>query len=218
MNTNTSNLFLNVLDEPRQQVLTQLDLLPKHWYLGGGTALALQLNHRYSLDFDFFSQKKVEPTLRKKMVDLFGNDIHFTMDSPEQITFFNHENIKITLAQTPYKPLYPLISTLPVTMESMQDIAADKAFTIGRRGAFRDYVDLFFLLSKYTSVPTVVTDAKRKYQAMFDEKLFLEQLDYMDDIADLSVEFIGEQIAKSEVQQFLHDRVREYLQQKEAAL
>jgi len=43
----------------------------------------------------------------------------------------------------------------------MNDIAADKAFTVGRRGAFRDYVDLYFLLKDKTTLPKIISDAQK---------------------------------------------------------
>jgi len=53
---------------------------------------------------------------------------------------------------------------------------------------------------------------------MFDEKLFLEQLDYMNDITDLAIEFINREITKAEIQQFLDEKVRSYLKEKQAAV
>ena len=218
MNKDTSNHFLDkVLDEKRQRVLTQLVGVVDGWYLAGGTALALQIGHRISYDFDFFTQGEIDQTFRRKVIQCFGKGLRFTMDAKEQLTFFTPEQVKITFAVIPFAPIKPLVRISGIIAESIDDIAADKAFTVGRRGAFRDYVDLFFLLAGHTLLSTVITDAQKKYESMFDEKLFLEQLDYLDDITDLSIEFIDKEIPKEVVQEFLHDQVRAYLKEKNAA-
>jgi hypothetical protein len=49
-------LHFKVLDDKRKKILPQLISLKDRFYLAGGTALALQLGHRSSIDFDFFSQ------------------------------------------------------------------------------------------------------------------------------------------------------------------
>jgi hypothetical protein len=50
-----------------------------------------------------------------------------------------------------------------------------------------EIIRFIFLLKNYTTLSKIVTDAQKKYHAMFSEKLFLEQLDYMDDITDLAI-------------------------------
>lgn len=218
MSNSTSNLFLNVLDDQRASTLAKLKPMFDVWYLAGGTALALQLGHRISFDFDLFSQHEIHTSLRQHIVKIFGNKLHFSLDTNEQLTFFTDEQVKITFATTPCVPLYPLITTENVRMENIQDIAADKAFTIGRRGAYRDYVDLYFILSKDVALSEIVRDATKKYGAMFDEKLFLEQLDYMGDIADYSLEYFGDALPKKHIQDGLQAKVQAYLQQKQATL
>lgn len=219
MNNDTSNLFLDtVLDEKRKHVFAELVPLAEGWYLAGGTALALRIGHRFSYDFDFFSQQKIDSAFRQQVIKTFGNTLHFTMDSENQLTFFTHDQIKITFAMTPHTPIEPLLRISSIASEGIADIAADKAFTVGRRGAFRDYVDLFFLLNGHVILSKVISDAQKKYAAMFEEKLFLEQLDYMDDITDVSVEFVGKKVTKEEIQAFLHGQVRAYLKERAAAL
>ena len=91
-------------------------------------------------------------------------------------------------------------------------------FTIGRRGVIRDYVDLFFLLENRISLPTIINDATTKYGAMFSEKLFLEQLDYMGDIEDRAIEYLADPITKEKIQSTLHTKIRIYMQERQAAL
>jgi hypothetical protein len=55
-----------ILDEAQPQVLRQLSPMvsPRHFYLGGGTALALHLGHRHSVDLDRFTAEKIADPLR----------------------------------------------------------------------------------------------------------------------------------------------------------
>ena len=52
---------LDILPAPQLALWTELDAVPAHFTLYGGTALALRLGHRQSVDFDFFSGVPFDP-------------------------------------------------------------------------------------------------------------------------------------------------------------
>jgi hypothetical protein len=89
MRPNISSHFTKVLDQNRQNTFAQLGQIADGWYLAGGTALALQIGHRVSYDFDFFSQTKIGSDFRKQVVDVFGDQVRFSMDTAEQLTYFD---------------------------------------------------------------------------------------------------------------------------------
>lgn len=61
-------MFYNILDKKRKDILPLFKSFKKDFYLAGGTALALQVGHRDSIDFDFFTQKTINTiTLFKKL-------------------------------------------------------------------------------------------------------------------------------------------------------
>lgn len=212
MKANISSLFIDqVLDPPQQTVWPKLGQLGNQMYLAGGTALAMQLGHRKSVDFDLFSQEKITNEMRKNAVRVFGQAVRFTMDTTDQLTWISNEGVKVTLAYTPYAPLHPLINTEIVPLVSIDDIASDKAFTIGRRGKYRDYVDLLFILRRGKTLQTIIAEAIRRYGAMFDEKLFLEQLDYMEDITDMAIGFVENPLTKEAVHDYLHAQIKGYI-------
>jgi len=64
---NTLKLHLDILDKPRTTLLKKLTTHTKGFILSGGTALALQLGHRKSFDFDFFSQTEIPANLLEKL-------------------------------------------------------------------------------------------------------------------------------------------------------
>ncbi len=181
--------------------------------LGGGTALALQFGHRHSIDFDFFAIGRETlphklPVLAKKL----GN-IRVIVNTQEELSFtFN--NIKITFLAYPFKlrhhklliPKLPRKERLVLRVLTPLDIAVSKAYALGRRAKWKDYVDLYFLIFKYgCSLSNILNYVKQVYQDLFSEQLFLSQLCYFDDI-DYSeqVDFVrGFEVSEKEIKNAL---------------
>ena len=125
------------------------------------------------------------------------------------------KNIEISFVCHPYKPLQKFIETDSISLFHLDDLAANKAITIGKRGAWRDYVDLFFLLrKKLYSIDTLITLAEKKFAGMFSEKLFLEQLVYFDDLDIATIVFIKESYKEKEIKSFLEKQVEEYVRKR----
>ena len=87
--------------------------------------------------------------------------------------------------------------------------------TIGKRGAWRDYVDLFFLLKKELClIEDIITLAEQKFAGMFSEKLFLEQLVYFADLDMVPTIYLKESYEEKEIKSFLEKQVEEYIQKR----
>ncbi len=185
---NISNLHLDILDNQRQELLTKLLPFTKDFVLGGGTALALQLSHRESYDFDFFSLQPIPRNLLERLSQIISID-HIAVDSPDELTFFTKENIKVTFLCYPFKDVYPYEELEDgLRLFSVKDIAIKKAYTIGRRGEYRDYFDLYTIFKKnYMTLKDLIRDAKRIYGSIFEEKIFLEQLVYFNDLLNFDI-------------------------------
>ena len=148
MNENTLNLHLEILDKERQEILQKLLFLAKDFVLSGGTALALQLNHRKSFDFDFFSQTPIEKKLLAGLADKISIS-NTAIDTPDELTLFTKEGVKLTFLRYPFKPFYPIQKTESgLSIFPVREIALQKAYTIGRRGEYRDYFDLYTILKR----------------------------------------------------------------------
>ena len=65
MKLDTSKLHLDILDKTRQDLLKKIMPVAKYFVLGGGTALSLQIAHRKSFDFDFFSEIEIAKDLKE---------------------------------------------------------------------------------------------------------------------------------------------------------
>ena len=67
-----TKLYLDILDDRRKRLFSMLKSFEGEWVLAGGTALALQIGHRKSIDFDLFSPKPISRTLYHSVCDVFG--------------------------------------------------------------------------------------------------------------------------------------------------
>jgi predicted nucleotidyltransferase component of viral defense system len=119
------------------------------FYLAGGTALALQIGHRISVDFDLFSDQDIERSLLPRVQRVFSDaaSIAPLINNSDELTVLV-DDVKITFLKYPFPTFDPFVIYDDVPLLSVREIAATKAYTIGRRGAFKDYIDLYFILSE----------------------------------------------------------------------
>lgn len=187
MSKNILKLHHELLDKKRQEVLQKLIPLASDFVLGGGTALALQMAQRKSFDFDFFSSSQIPQNLLEKLSIVFQVE-NVVIDTLDELTFFTN-GIKITFLHYPFKPLFKHLKTADgLKIFSIKEIALQKAYTIGRRGEYRDYFDLHAILKqKHISLKEIINGAKQVYNGAFDEKLFLEQFVYFGDLRSFEV-------------------------------
>lgn len=188
MNKNILRLHLDILDNTRKEVLQELFPFSKGFVLGGGTALALQLAHRKSFDFDFFS---ISP-IPKKLLEKISQSLeikNIAVDTLDELTFFTEDGIKITFLHYPFRSCYKNLEFEDsLSLFSVPEIAIQKAYTIGRRGEYRDYFDLYTILkNKHTTLRQIIIGAKKVYGNIFDEKIFLEQLVYFKDLLNFEI-------------------------------
>lgn len=103
-----------------------------------------------------------------------------------------------------------MISENNIFFLSIKEIAATKAYTIGRRGSYKDYVDLYFVLKdQHASLKEIIEIAEKKYGADFNGRLFLEQLVYLEDIQDTEILFLKEHVTKNQIGEFFVQKIQE---------
>ena len=181
----------------------------KNFYLAGGTELALQIGHRISVDFDLFSDKPISNKLLPKVEEVFsGRKIVPSVNNPDELTVFA-DAIKITFLFYPFPILERGLQYTGVNILGIKEIAATKAYTIGRRGSFKDYVDLYFIIAdNYASLDEIMKLADKKYGSEFNSRLFLEQLIYLEDIEDTEIIALKKPIGKDDVESFFVGEVK----------
>ena len=132
---------LEVLTEEGKDILPSLGKF-EDFYLAGGTALALQIGHRISVDFDLFSEKEISKNLLAKVKRVFENKtVISSVNNPDELTVFIN-GVKTTFLKYTFPVQNKLIDYNGIKLLGAKEIAATKAYTIGRRGTIKDYVDL----------------------------------------------------------------------------
>src|SRR3989338_6858299 len=129
--------------------------LSKKFYLSGGTALAeFYLQHRFSEDLDFFTQDELDLEQLKKFINSVAKKTKLTEVEYQHgfglYTFFlkdKEKNLKhkIDFGQYSFAPIEQLRSYEGILIESLFDIAVNKAHTIAFRPRLRDFIDLYFI-------------------------------------------------------------------------
>lgn len=181
------------------------------FYLAGGTALALQIGHRVSVDFDLFSFHELSPNLLQKIKKVFtGSKITLTYRAPEQLNLLI-DGVKFTFFHFPYPLVTPLVRYKKIPLASIRELAVMKAFAIGKRLAYKDYVDWYFLLKeRHVGLPSVIRLAKQKFHGDFNDRLFLGQLVSLEDVPTQTIDFLRHPVSRKEIQKFLEQVVARY--------
>ncbi|OGY07698.1 MAG: hypothetical protein A3D24_02875 [Candidatus Blackburnbacteria bacterium RIFCSPHIGHO2_02_FULL_39_13] len=145
------------------------------FYFSGGTALAsVYLHHRVSDDLDFFSQNKFDPLILLNKVSSWSikHDFKFSPQTIEDTHVFNMSFpdrylLKVDFAYYPYKRLKVGEIFEGMETDSLEDIAASKMMLINQRSEVKDFVDLYFLLNKF-SVWDLLIMAEAKFGVKLD--------------------------------------------------
>lgn len=207
-------LHYDILDPERKAILPKLATFKGEFYLAGGTALALQIGHRDSLDFDFFSRQDIDTIkLFDQINETFaGSEIIKTQEEKNTLSV-NIGQVKLSFFTYTYKLVEELIEAEFVNLASIKDIACMKLSAITSRSALKDYVDLYFILKQY-NLEDLLNSCKDKFPKL-DIGLVLKSLVYFDDLVEEPIIFKeGNTASLEEIQQALKNEVREYLEKK----
>ena len=195
-----------ILTKEQSELLPYISTFRRSFYLVGGTAIALHIGHRRSVDFDLFTQSNLRKSAINKNLEAFPfKKVRLFEDTDQLHLIIN--GIKITFLSFPYPIDHPVEVGKYIKTPALLTLSSMKAFALGRRAKWKDYVDLYFILRDHYSVREVREEAGKNFGDLFSEKLFREQLAFHKDI-DYSepVEFLGQAPSETEIKQFLIDR------------
>ncbi|SRR6266404_3909613 len=154
----------------------------RSFYLGGGTAVALHLGHRRSIDFDWFIQKPLgDPMLLAQYIRSQGMD--FTTSKVEAGTLHGSlSGVRFSFLEYPYALLSPSekLKDFDCSVASLNDLACMKLSALAQRGSKKDFVDIYALALKHKPLPDILALYKRKY-SVEDISHVLYSLAYFDD-------------------------------------
>ncbi|MDX2245185.1 MAG: nucleotidyl transferase AbiEii/AbiGii toxin family protein [Bacteroidia bacterium] len=116
------------------------------FFLVGGTALALQMGHRLSVDLDLFTMDTFD---KDKLIDSLLSEFEVTIESEgNSIIITNIQNIKVDFVKMGYPVLYPPLYIDGIRMLEIRDIAPMKLKAVTQRGSKKDFYDIYFLINQ----------------------------------------------------------------------
>ena len=201
-----------ILDAKRKNLLPLLAAFKEDFYLAGGTALALQIGHRLSVDFDFFTEVPFDPNeLFAKIEKIFvSHKVRQVQNEKNTLSVFV-DGIKISFFYTPYALLADTIDDSYLRLDSIRDIGCFKLGAILSRATNKDYIDLHYILQEIY-LPQLLSAARKKMPTI-DESLLLKSLVYFADIEQEDIVFVeGKEIAFEVVEESLRQAVRAYME------
>ena len=175
-------LQISTLESSALELLKKLQKLPLlgDARLVGGTALALQIGHRKSIDLDFFGELNFEI---QELIDEIKEFAELTiLSESKNIHIYSVDGIKVDFVNYKYPWLDDAVVEDGITLASIRDIAAMKISAIIGRGTKKDFIDVAFLLQRF-SLEEILDFYSMKYK---DGSVFmvLKSLTYFDDAED----------------------------------
>jgi hypothetical protein len=172
----------------------------------GGTAIALYLGHRRSIDFGLFKKGHIYPGRILKKFEDHKEEAVVMLNRSGQLNLLCR-SVKFTFFELEWDIPHPVRLKNGLTIPGLLELSAMKAFALGMRSKWKDYIDLYFILRGNYTITDISAKAREFFGGMFSEKLFRAQLNYFEGISfDEPVEFIpGFEVSEEEVKTFLID-------------
>jgi len=180
---------LDILPPRQLRLWSELETTPEHFTLYGGTALALRLGHRTSVDFDFFSNQSFDPEHLAQTIPYLKNvervQVSFNTlkcrverHGPVLVSFFGG----LGLGQVAPRDQ---AEGATVYVASLLDLAGTKVAVVQQRAEVKDYIDIDVLLQHGIDLPTALAAGRIVYGRNFNPMITLKALSYFDDLPAL---------------------------------
>ncbi|MDO8561253.1 MAG: nucleotidyl transferase AbiEii/AbiGii toxin family protein [bacterium] len=173
-----------ILVQGQTTLLSAVKPFSKDFGLVGGTAVALHIGHRESIDFDLFTKEPDYdfniPTLKRKFKQYAAID-KVIRDKGSEFTFKVHD-VQVTFYHFEYRIPYSERFGSYIAMPSLLTLAAMKAFALGQRAKWKDYVDMYFIMRDFHSLAEIIQHTEKLFGGEFNARLLREQLSYFEDI------------------------------------
>lgn len=189
-------LHLETVESATLDLLRKLQesTLLKDCRLVGGTALALQIGHRKSVDLDFFGRIEAAPEELEDELRKFG-DLQVRKNSGN-IHLFVLNGIHIDVVNFPFPWQKDLVMAEGLRLAHVEDIAAMKITAVIGRGTKKDFVDIATLLETY-SLKQILSFYEAKYPNA-SSFMALKSLSYFDDAEEQPMPFMFSSLSWNE--------------------
>ncbi len=173
------------------------------FYLVGGTALALKLGHRNSIDIDLFTQNEFDSNT---VIDILNNNFPFELYKSFRNGILGFiKNIKVDFIRHNYPFVKPPITEEGITYLSIEDIAAMKLHAITNSGKrLKDFIDIYYLFQHF-SLKEMLDFYNIKY-SNFNPAIAVKAINYFEDIdPNLDPPIMLQPITIDEIKQRIKD-------------
>lgn len=175
---------LSILPPPQKRLWPELAAVPRTFVLYGGTALALRLGHRHSVDFDFFSSAPLDhqalahalPFLRDADVlqeEPTALTVSVDRDGPVKVSFFG------TIAFGRVGSPQPTTDGF-LHVASLLDLGATKVKVLLQRVEAKDYLDIAALLRAGVPLAQILGAAQTLYGSVFNPLIAQKTLSWFE--------------------------------------
>lgn len=182
---NMSQLHKEILTEAQIRLLPSIKDFKADFGLVGGTAIALHLGHRESIDFDLFPQmpgSAFQPSKLRRKFERGALIDKVIVEEESELTFITKSDVKVTFYDFEYVIPYTIPFEQWISIPELLTLAAMKGFALGHRAKWKDYVDLYFIMRGHHSLAEISHRADELFGQHFNEKLLRTQLSYFEDV------------------------------------
>ncbi|MCA1789437.1 MAG: nucleotidyl transferase AbiEii/AbiGii toxin family protein [Thioalkalivibrio sp.] len=208
------NFYPEVMPAPQQAMLRRLAAVAgdRGLYLAGGTALAIQIGHRRSVDLDWFSPSPIDPMALAADLRDAGVPVDVT-DIEEGTLHGKAGGVKLSFLEYRYRDLVPPTEwpEYGVRLAALKDLACMKLSAIGGRGSKKDFIDIFALGREKFTLDQMLRFYGQKYDVS-DLGHTLFALTYFDDAEQEETPEMLWQIDWDEVKRVIERWVQDYTQ------
>lgn len=205
------NFYIDGLESIQLEVLRALAPIAAKYqfYLGGGTALAIYLRHRHSVDLDWLTPQRFPDPMGFAQT-LRANGVLFQTDQTAPGRLHGQvQEVRVSFLEFGYPLLQPLVhwSETGVFLASLDDLACMKLSAIAQRGSMKDFFDTYVLCTQHRSLEQLL----ELYQFKFDVADIgpvLYGLVYFDDAEEEHDPLLLSPVAWRDVKQAFRDWVK----------
>jgi hypothetical protein len=198
-------MHLNILTKEQVELLPLLSRFKRKYYLVGGTAIALHIGHRKSIDFDLFCRNNIQHKNIYKVLESINYKQKLIHKDIDQLHLLVNQ-VKMTFYQFNFDIETRANFLKEIKMPDLLTLASMKAFALGGRNKWKDYVDLYYVIKNHFTVEQISEKAELVFGSnQFNSKLFKGQLSFFEDIDYAEeVEFMpGFEVSDDEIKEFL---------------
>lgn len=198
-------LHLETIEPTTLELLKKLQKNPllKNTRLVGGTALALQIGHRKSIDIDLFGEINCDQyELVESLTDI--GQLTTIKESPN-IHIYQLNGVKLDIVNYKYSWIKPEIVNDNIILADLEDIAAMKTTAIIGRGTKKDFIDMAFLLD-FFSLEDILCFYEKKYPEA-SRFMAMKSITYFDDAEGEPMPLMIKKISWENIKEKIQDKI-----------